>query len=115
MVQQLRSVDLCGRIGGEEFVILLPDTDLANTRHIAERIRAAIAAHSIVAHSIAGPATPIHITVSIGITMLQGDDASLDATLARADQALYAAKAAGRNRVTATAAHTLDRAGGLPS
>ena len=81
----VRDTDVVGRLGGEEFAVLLPGTDLLAATIFAERIRQAIP-------------EMIHVTVSIGVTtVLEGDDART--LLARADAALYAAKAAGRNVV----------------
>jgi len=85
----LREVDKLGRYGGEEFVALLPDTSLEETRAVAERIRHAFAAASV------EPAC----TVSIGVTTRQRDDDSIDTLTARADAALYRAKSGGRNRI----------------
>ena len=91
---QLRPNDLFGRMGGEEFASLLPDTDWQNALRLAERLRAAFEAtpHA----SAEGPFTA---TVSVGVAT--SDDASFDlsALLVAADQALYRAKALGRNRV----------------
>jgi diguanylate cyclase len=80
----LRAIDVFGRFGGEEFLLLLPDTDRAGARAVAERIRAAVAAET-------------RVTVTIGVAQHAGDGAA--AVLARADQALYRGKAAGRNTV----------------
>jgi diguanylate cyclase len=81
----VRDTDVVGRMGGEEFAVLLPGTDLLAATIFAERIRRGIP-------------DMIHVTVSVGVTtVLAGDDAKT--ILARADAALYAAKAAGRNAV----------------
>ena len=85
----LRGPDQLGRFGGEEFVALLPDTALDEALLVAERIRDACA--------LADQAPAC--TVSIGVTTNQRDDDSVDTLLARADTALYRAKANGRNRV----------------
>jgi diguanylate cyclase (GGDEF)-like protein/PAS domain S-box-containing protein len=90
----LRKIDLIGRLGGEEFAILLPETGLDAAKLFAERLRQHIATMSV---ESAG--TLIQITVSIGLTALTRADVSTDAILARADQALYQAKAGGRNQV----------------
>jgi diguanylate cyclase (GGDEF)-like protein len=90
----LRKIDLIGRLGGEEFAILLPETGLDAANLFAERLRQHIATMSV---ESAG--TLIQITVSIGLTALTRADVSTDAILARADQALYQAKSGGRNRV----------------
>nr|WP_246221824.1 GGDEF domain-containing protein [Marichromatium bheemlicum] len=91
-----RASDLCVRMGGDEFVILLPGTDLAQAMECAERVRQAIA------HCSSETATGVRIGVcaSIGVaTHRPGLD--LDALYAQADDALYAAKRAGRNRTLA--------------
>jgi len=94
LVKETRVVDLLGRIGGEEFTVLLPETGIQAALLMAERLRAAVEQASFVFHHSA----PISFTVSIGVSLLQAGD-SLDSLLARADNALYQAKHAGRNRV----------------
>ncbi|KRI00168.1 diguanylate cyclase [Curvibacter sp. PAE-UM] len=99
---QLRGSDVVARYGGEEFVMLLPATPLPAALDTAERIRRVIAAQSMPVQV----AEPLRITVSIGAALLPGegevDAAVLAAALVqRADQALYAAKQGGRNRVLA--------------
>lgn len=92
--QMLRVPDILARFGGEEFVILLPDTDRANARHVAERIRQEVATHR-------DPALPAY-TASLGVAVAQGaagDAADIEALIAEADAALYRAKQGGRNRV----------------
>lgn len=89
-----RAVDLLGRIGGEEFAILLPETGRAAALGVAERLRAAVEQASVAFQE----SVPIRFTVSVGVTVLQPGD-TLDSLLARADDALYAAKNGGRNRV----------------
>jgi len=85
----LRRPDRFGRFGGEEFIALLPETSLEDARIVAERIRADIASAGV----------QPWCTVSIGVATSCADDATVDALLARADAALYQAKAAGRNCV----------------
>jgi diguanylate cyclase (GGDEF)-like protein len=92
----MRGSDLLARWGGEEFVALIADADLSGAVDIAERLRRAVAGGDF---SFPGGG-PLPITVSIGLAALPCDG-DVDATLARADQALYAAKAAGRNRTVA--------------
>lgn len=94
MRSELRKVDTVGRLGGEEFAILLLDADLEAAEQFAERLRRKVAEMSIV-HA----GQVISIRVSIGISLLQPEDASGDAALIRADAALYEAKRQGRNRV----------------
>jgi diguanylate cyclase (GGDEF)-like protein/PAS domain S-box-containing protein len=90
----LRDSDLLARIGGEEFVILFPETTCAAALEVAERIRAATAQAGVAA--TAGPT--VYFTTSIGITEFADVDAGIDALLSRADRALYDAKRSGRNR-----------------
>ena len=88
----LRNQDFAGRKGGEEFAILLPDTDIATALEIAERIRAAIAEISL-------PGTDAPVTVSIGVAGFPSHASTLDRLERLADAALYVAKRQGRNRV----------------
>jgi diguanylate cyclase (GGDEF)-like protein len=90
----LRKTDQAGRLGGEEFAILLFGTDHASATEFAERLRDQVAADEAEHDSV-----KLRVTVSIGVTQLWESDASTDETLARADAALYRAKANGRNRV----------------
>lgn len=94
MLRSLRDTDVAARIGGEEFVALLPATSLADAQVALERIRAATEAALIESE---GQRVPI--TVSIGACAWQPDLESVDAWLARADDALYEAKHQGRNRI----------------
>ena len=96
----LRGVDLLCRIGGEEFVVIMPDTQLAVAKMIGERLRAIVAASP---YPIEKGARAIPVTVSIGIAESLPDDTP-DALFSRSDRALYQSKTAGRNRVTAAAA-----------
>jgi diguanylate cyclase (GGDEF)-like protein len=92
-----RKIDMPGRIGGEEFAILLPGTGLDDAAVYAERLRQRVAATPMRLDGDAG--RTVAVTVSIGIAVVAGKDASGDAALVRADQALYCAKHGGRNRV----------------
>lgn len=92
----LRGMDVLGRLGGEEFGILLPSTAVDQSESVAERIRAAVAKIAIETEF-----GTVRFTTSIGVAQSQEGDESVDVLLARADGALYAAKAAGRNRVVA--------------
>ena len=96
----VRSADLICRMGGEEFVIVMPDTPLTVATKVAERVRAAIQCEPF---RIDQAGRTIPVTTSIGIAE-RGKDANADALLRRADKALYESKSAGRNRVTAAAA-----------
>lgn len=90
---QLRTTDLLARIGGEEFITLLPETDMAGALLTAERLRAAVCTTPIT--TISGA---VHTSISVGVVQLRSHE-SLDALLSRADQTLYQAKNQGRNRV----------------
>jgi diguanylate cyclase (GGDEF)-like protein len=95
---QCRQSDLAGRYGGEEMIVLLPETEDAGALAIAERIREMIADHE----TIDGKGQPIRVTVSIGVTYVAGTElANLDSPdriVQYADDALLAAKKTGRNR-----------------
>jgi diguanylate cyclase (GGDEF)-like protein len=92
--QRLRTTDILGRIGGEEFAFILIATGLAEARIIAENLRAKFASVCIDT-----PSGDIHFTVSFGVTSLLPQDESIDTVLQRADEALYCAKDNGRNCV----------------
>jgi two-component system, cell cycle response regulator len=98
--ENTRSIDLCCRTGGEEFVLVLPSTNMQAAHVIAERLRKSIAFKSFTA----GPASGIPVTISIGVATLDSASDSLETLLKRADSALYAAKREGRNRVVQAAA-----------
>jgi diguanylate cyclase (GGDEF)-like protein/PAS domain S-box-containing protein len=91
----LRTVDIIGRIGGEEFAVLLPETGHEQASDAAERLRAALAATQVKLDS----GLPLQFTVSIGIVSLNEKDTNIDILLNQADQALYRAKSEGRNQV----------------
>jgi two-component system cell cycle response regulator len=98
----VRGIDLACRYGGEEFVVVMPDTDLSLALTIAERLRKSIETTPIVISRAPGK---LNITISIGIAATTGPGDNAEALLHRADQALYSAKRNGRNRVvTAQAA-----------
>ena len=99
--QILREGDLICRYGGEEFTILLPDSDLTGAYRAAQRLYA-----HIVHEPIEGRSAKISITISIGIATLSEDCTSLEALLKRADLALYSAKQKGRNRICTWNAQT---------
>ncbi|WP_448189546.1 diguanylate cyclase [Azospirillum sp. sgz301742] len=91
----LRDSDLVGRLGGEEFGVLLPETDTASALDVAERLRAALAAAVVPAPEGA----TLTLTASIGVAVCEARDGSIEQALGRADRALYRAKGAGRNRI----------------
>lgn len=98
---QVRGSDVAARYGGEEFIILLPHTEIESGRRLAERIRHTVAANPVVF----GGANEVTITASIGIACASPQESDFDlktlgeSLIARADVALYSAKAAGRNRI----------------
>lgn len=96
ITRHLRSFDLAARIGGEEFVVVLPDVDLAAATAVASRL-CGIIADEPMAIGLGGQ--KVDVTVSIGVTIGGECDEPVDALLKRADEALYRAKNSGRNRV----------------
>jgi diguanylate cyclase (GGDEF)-like protein len=90
----IREYDLLGRIGGEEFLIISPDSDLDETLRMAERIRNVVKGDTI------GDGTKeVTVTISAGVTMLKAEDQTMDSLFSRSDDALYAAKRQGRDKV----------------
>ena len=100
--KKIRGMDVMCRYGGEEFAIVLPDTDLTAATAVAERIREAVAEAPFL---IIGGKHKINMTISIGIAglRLMGGDTA-EALFARTDAALYEAKKTGRNRIVLSAA-----------
>jgi diguanylate cyclase (GGDEF)-like protein len=94
LLLELRQIDLVGRYGGDEFVALLPETDLANAMSVAERLRKV--ASSVI---IPSPTGPVTISLSAGIASLDPESKDLNSLINRADQALYEAKRGGRDQV----------------
>ena len=92
--RSVREVDLVGRYGGEELIILLPETDRPTSMRVAERLRVSIAATPIKVDD-----KEIALTVSIGVATKDEYTQQLETVIARADQAMYIAKAEGRNCV----------------
>lgn len=100
-----RPADILVRYGGEEFLVLLPESDLAAAREIAERLRQAVEALAL-----PHPSSPIgdRVTISLGVAAMQAHEGEFDHLLVAADAALYRAKENGRNRVEASAAFAPD-------
>ncbi len=96
----IRGIDLACRLGGEEFVVMMPDTDLAKAYNVGERLRQCIANEPF----LISQGKQLTITSSVGLAALEGVEDTPDALLKRADQALYSAKRDGRNRVVTDAA-----------
>ena len=92
---RLRSTDILARFGGEEFIVLMPHTDLEQAQIVAETLRQCIAE----AHTQPGLAQPRPVTASFGVATLRPDETRLSDLIRRADIALYEAKRKGRNRV----------------
>ncbi len=95
----LRDYDIVGRFGGEEFTLLLPQTDPAGATQIAERILEQVGQRVITIEDGSREGYPLRVTVSIGVATLNGSHRDLNDLIAAADSALYQAKNAGRNTV----------------
>ena len=96
---RLRGSDFMGRVGGEEFVLLLPDTSQTSAYHVAERMRAHLSETSIEL----GNGAILNITASFGVAAMGVNDPDFNAVLERADEAMYQAKHGGRNQVKSAA------------
>ncbi|MFZ2853718.1 MAG: diguanylate cyclase [Rhodocyclaceae bacterium] len=93
--QALRDWDILGRMGGEEFAVLLPETETPQALLVAERLRQIVATAAMPL----ADGKSVHLTVSIGIATVRDEDADFDTLLDRADHALYEAKRTGRDKV----------------
>lgn len=98
MRESLRTIDIIGRLGGEEFAVLLPETELRGALEVAERLRDSVARINVER----AEGMPVNFTISIGVASIK-DDTNLDTLLSQADQAMYEAKQTGRNKVNAAA------------
>lgn len=94
ITQSTREIDIAGRYGGEEFCVILPDTDKTGALQVAERIRSALADQKIKAYD-----TMLHVHISIGAATFPEDAQAMEEMMDKADWALYRAKKLGRNRV----------------
>jgi diguanylate cyclase (GGDEF)-like protein/PAS domain S-box-containing protein len=101
-LESLRQSDQLGRLGGEEFAVILPETELAAAVDVAERLRQHLAERPLIAEREAVPCT-----VSVGVAQLNARDHTIDDLFNRADEALYVAKNNGRNRVEIAEAKTV--------
>ncbi len=101
LATNVRAVDLPCRMGGEEFVVVMPGATLEDARSVAERIRRDVA---LAPFRIMGGRETLTITISIGVAATTGSGDTPEALLKRADEGVYEAKSAGRNRVVARAA-----------
>jgi two-component system cell cycle response regulator len=97
----VRGVDLVCRTGGEEFVVIMPETEPASAFRVAERIRQSV---EMTPFQIGNGQPPIRVTTSVGMAGFEHGHTTVDALLKRADEALYRAKKDGRNRIVAAAA-----------
>lgn len=93
--ETLRQVDIAGRIGGEEFAILLPEAEVKEALEVAERLRETVAKTKV----DIPVGLPIQFTVSIGVAAVNNKNVNIDTLLNQADKALYKAKEKGRNKV----------------
>ena len=98
LMQNTRGIDLVARFGGEEFIILLSNTDKEGAYLVAEKLRNAVAAEEFLLAENSGEMTPQKVSISLGIAAYPIDSNGLETLVEKADRALYAAKAAGRNR-----------------
>lgn len=101
LATNVRAVDLPCRLGGEEFVVVMPGTDMEDARRIAERIRRDVGSTPF---RVMGGRELLTVTISIGVAACAGPGDTPESLLKRADEGVYAAKAAGRDRVVARAA-----------
>lgn len=99
--KNVRNVDIACRYGGEEFVIIMPDTDIAYAHVVAERIRREVEEHPVIASN---GSKQIYTTISMGLSCIDPHSDTPEGLIKRADTALYAAKRAGRNQVVTQAA-----------
>lgn len=95
-VDTLRHTDIVGRFGGEEFILLLPDTDLNNALVVIDRLR-----EKLQASPVRADGKEIHITATFAVTEVSPEDAAIEDVIRRADKALYRGKEGGRNQVVA--------------
>ncbi len=101
LASNVRAIDLPVRHGGEEFVVVMPDTELEDARRIAERIRLHVAGSPF---RVMDGKELLSVTISVGVATSAGAGETSQALFKRADEAVYEAKSAGRNRVVARAA-----------
>jgi diguanylate cyclase (GGDEF)-like protein len=106
----LRQTDLVGRLGGEEFTVVLADASMDNAYLVADRLRKAFAAAAAVVDG-----ETIYATASIGVSVIIDPRQDLAKLITLADQSLYLAKARGRNRVEVAPVEIADEASELPA
>jgi diguanylate cyclase (GGDEF)-like protein len=93
-VDNMRRIDILGRLGGDEFTFLLPETDMFTANNVAERVR-----HTIAEYPVITEESQISVSVSIGVARATAATPDLEVLISRADAAMYVAKREGRNRV----------------
>ena len=101
LIKEVRATDVVARYGGEEIVILTIQTRISDTFSLAEKLRKAVEASTIVPVEKSEQEDVIHITVSIGVAGLDPHSFDSQSMIKKADKALYEAKSGGRNRVIA--------------
>ncbi|HRJ64357.1 MAG TPA: diguanylate cyclase, partial [Brevundimonas sp.] len=101
LATNVRAIDLPCRLGGEEFVVVMPGAGLEDATHVADRIRRDVGAQPF---PIMSGTEALTVTVSVGVAASTGLDDTPEALLKRADEGVYEAKARGRNQVIARAA-----------
>jgi two-component system, cell cycle response regulator len=101
LASNVRAVDLACRHGGEEFVVIMPDTRMDDALRIAERLRASVSGSPF---RVAGAEQPLTVTISVGVAVTAGEGDTPEALIKRADAAVYQAKREGRNQVVSRAA-----------
>ncbi|MCB1959672.1 MAG: diguanylate cyclase [Rhodocyclaceae bacterium] len=104
----LRSQDVVARTGGDEFLVLCPDTDLSAALRCAERLRQAVHAAKVVAGNV-----KLRVSISVGVAQRDRSMGDADAMIKRADQGAYVAKAQGRNRVASVQLSAVDSSGAV--
>lgn len=98
LLESVRSTEVVARYGGEEIVIIAPNTTLEHAAHLAERVRCAVESHALLVEQ-GGDPWPVHVEASVGVAALGGEIATAEQLVHAADVAMYQAKQAGRNRV----------------
>jgi diguanylate cyclase (GGDEF)-like protein len=100
LAEKLRSIDKAARYGGEELLVMMPETPIAEAWRVAERVRNAVAEHTFVVDpEDAGARIPVRLTASVGVAGMPENAESVEGLVEKADKALYDAKNQGRNRV----------------
>jgi len=110
--ERVRYPDVAARVGGEELAVLLPNTGIKGAAMMAERLRHEVEQSSVPSAGGSDAPSSLRFTVSVGVAMLERDDASAEQLAKRADEALYRAKYEGRNRVVVKRSEGARSAGG---